>query len=80
MNFELFIKRATQELERKFNIEPYSNNLVVPLGSWQANHNREATENLIKMNRENILEMEGGFEEAMSYLVRLLKNILTENQ
>ncbi len=75
LNYELFTKRATLELERVFHIQPYSDDLVVPLGSWQASHNREATENLIRRNRKSILELGDEFDEAMKYLIALLEQL-----
>ncbi len=78
-DFDLLIKRASKELERVFQIEPYSDNLVVALGSWRANHNREAMEVLIRKYRKTILGIEGNFEDVMSYLIDLIKNILLEN-
>ena len=77
-DFELFSKRASVELERIFHIEPYSDDLVVPLGSWRANHNREATKNLIDRNRSKIMALGDNFEEAMNYLINLLKILLMD--
>ncbi len=75
---ELITKRAAMELERIFSIEPYSDNLVVALGSWRANHNREALQNFIERNRQKILVIEGNFEDVMIYLKDLLKSTLNE--
>ncbi len=72
-DFDLFTKRASKELERILNIEPYSDDLVVPLGSWKANHNREAMENFIRSHRKVITEFEGNFEGIMTLLTNLLK-------
>lgn len=77
-DFELLTKRAAMELERMFSIEPYSDNLVVALGSWRANHNREALQNFIERNRQRILVIEGNFEDVMLYLKELLKSTLNE--
>ncbi len=75
-DFELFTKRASIELERIFKIEPYSDDLVVTLGSWRANHNREAMVNFIKKNRNSIIEIEGSFEDIINHLITLVKNAL----
>ncbi len=77
-DFELLKKRAAMELERMFSIEPYNDNLVVALGSWQANHNREALQNFIQRNHQRILVIEGDFAEVMIYLKDLLKSMLNE--
>ncbi len=77
-DFELLTKRAAMELERIFSIEPYSDNLVVALGSWRANHNREALQNFIQRNHQRILVIEGNFEDVMKYLIDLIKSTLIE--
>ncbi len=75
-DFELFTKRASIELERIFNIEPYSDDLVVTLGAWRANHNREAMVLFIKRNRESIIDIEGNFEDIINHLIKLVKDAL----
>lgn len=77
-DFELLTKRASMELERIFKIEPYSDDLVVALGSWRAGHNREALQSFIQRNRQSILVIEGNFEDVMKYLKDVMKSMLAE--